>query len=68
MITLTNSFHGTKYRTTKTEAQIQAIRLSLCRGPFPFLVSRHRRWVRKVHNTLCGITGCTCTTSPLGEK
>ena len=55
--TLTNSYHHTSYRTRKTDADIEAIELRIYNGNAS---AADKEWVRKVRNTLCGATGCTC--------
>lgn len=55
--TLTNSYHGTEYRTRKTDAEIQALELRIYNGT---ATAADKAWVRKVRAALCGANGCTC--------
>jgi hypothetical protein len=60
---LTNSFHGTEFRTTKSEAEIQRCR----EHGLASLSSCERAWVRKVWSVLCGCPSCSCGNN-LGER
>lgn len=65
MRVFTNKFHGTEYRTNKTESQVQAIVDDHNRG---VLSSTDRAWVRRVRKTLCGYDDCHCWATFLGER
>ena len=60
MTTLTNSFHGSEYRTRLSNDEIErrADVVNGCGGNVP--TPAEKAWVRKVQNTLCGISDCCC--------
>jgi hypothetical protein len=61
---MTNDFHGTEYRTTKTRDELNAIDQ---KAPW-HRTETEQAFVRKVRRTLCGIEGCTCGTNSFGER
>lgn len=61
---LTNDFHRTEYRTTKSEAEVAKIRDTADWAR----TDAERAFVRRVRRTLCGMRDCTCATTDLGER
>jgi hypothetical protein len=62
---LSNSFHSTEYRTRKSEPEVERLRHA---EPHFGMSGAERAWVRRVRRTLCGVEGCTCATTQLGER
>ncbi len=65
MNTLTNDFHGTEYRTSKTTDEVQRIS-DAHYGGRP-LTSAESQWAHKVRRALC-CADCQCARTPLGER
>jgi len=64
MTTLTNSFHGTEYRTPKTRKEINQILNTHPDNRTPAQAA----WVHRVAKALCGVDGCTCGRNELCER
>ena len=59
MITLTNSFHNSVYRTRLTTTDLD--RIEMIAGTRPDrLTASEKSTIRRIRKALCGITGCTC--------
>lgn len=69
-ITLSNSYHGTEYRTTKSQDEIDHIDLEFFdfRPESSYLTPAQIAWARKVRRTLCPSKDCCCATTSLGER
>jgi len=64
MIRLTNRFHRTSFKTRKSLDEVAAIR----QADPDRLTPAQREWISTVRRRLCGVKGCTCATTPLGER
>jgi hypothetical protein len=60
---LTNSFHGTEYRTRRTREELDRIIWTHRMDR----TDAERAFVRRAWKALCGIEGCTCC-NELGER
>lgn len=61
MLTLTNSFHGTKIEVRKSENDLAKIEEQYATGRIGSAEKKAAdRFIRKCRKTLCGIEGCTC--------
>lgn len=61
---LANGFHGTEYRTRASEARLDRLRMA-----YPDELSPADRALRRrIRRALCGVEGCTCATTGLGER
>jgi len=56
-VMITNDFHNTKYRTSKTPEDIKRI---LDTAPWN-RTPAEKRWCRTVWQRLCGVKNCTCS-------
>jgi len=63
MTTITNTFHGTEYKTRKTRQDIDAM---LNKHPAD-RTDTEKAFVRRCKSALCGIAGCTCG-NDIGER
>ena len=63
MITITNNFHDTEYRTRKSAEEINRVIMT---EPYS-RTAAERTWVNKVRRALCGMLDCTCS-GELGER
>ena len=61
---LTNSFHHTEYRTTKSRDEITDLCIRIACGD---ATASEESFARKVAKTLCGMPDCVCRTNYLGE-
>lgn len=61
---LINSFHGTRYYSTKTVGELSDI---LFTAPEK-RTAAERALVRKIAGHLCGIEGCTCGRNEFNER
>jgi hypothetical protein len=57
MITITNDFHDTEYKTRKTKEELNSIWI---KAGTPYESKTDKTFRHKVWNALCGIEGCTC--------
>ena len=58
ILTLRNTFHGTKYLTEKTAEQLGAIEGRMWMGTAS---GADEALVRKIRKALCGVEGCQCS-------
>ncbi len=56
MTTLTNTFHNTEYRSTKSLDEIDRI---VSTNPWN-RADAEKAFVHRVRKALCGVDGCTC--------
>ena len=61
---LTNSFHGTSYKTRKTREELDAIAVRVQVG---VATDAERAFARKVRGVLC-VEDCRCARSVFGER
>jgi len=64
MLTLTNDFHRTYYRTCKSRTEVTGI---LDTEPTQ-RTAAERSWVARVARRLCGIHGCICGRNEIYER
>ncbi len=70
-MTLLNSFHNTTARTRKPYEDVARIRYILGMGDAEArrrLPAAEYAWALSVRRRLCGVDGCTCAQTPLGER
>ena len=61
---LTNRFHNTEYRTTKSRDEITDLCTRIVCGD---ATASEESFARKVAKTLCGMPDCACRATYLGE-
>jgi hypothetical protein len=61
---LSNSFHGTEYRTRKTREDLDRIDQT---NPWD-RTEAERAFVRRAARALCGSKECRCATNSFGER
>jgi hypothetical protein len=65
MTTLTNSFHGTSYRTQLSREQLEHLASRVNQGT---AVAGDKDLYRKIRKALCGCEGCKCGQSDFNER
>lgn len=63
MLTITNDFHDTEYRTRRSAEEIER----MVNTPRYMWTRAEKQFARRCWNTLCGSEECTCG-GPLGER
>lgn len=65
MITLTNAFHNTEYRTSLSDREIERREEHHRQGN---TTEAERAWIRRVRRALCSAAECQCAGNILGER
>ena len=55
--TISNNFHDTEIQINKTDDELEAIDYRIYQGTAS---PAEKAYQRRIWNTLCGISGCTC--------